>query len=110
MLYPMYMRCSNDPNSIHVWKFFDYNELKIACAFPRENGKPMNWGNFPEYQQGKQFALNTEDMQKEGNAFLKYVGRSLFGSLGKSLSDFFLSPPSDFRHHKRWVNYFLKPI
>jgi len=109
MLYPNVHEMLKRPEFNSRVEVFDYNELKIACAFPRENGKPMNWGNFPEYQQGKQSALNTEAMQKEGNAFLKYVGRSLFGSLGKSLSDFFRSPPSDFRHHKRWVNYFLKP-
>jgi len=75
MLYPNVHEMLKRPEFNSRVQVFDYNELKIACAFPRENGKPMNWGNFPEYQQGEQFALNTEAMQKEGNAFLQYVGR-----------------------------------
>jgi len=109
MLYPNVHEMLKRPEFKSRVPVTDYNELRIASAFPRENGKQMNWGNFPEYQQGEKFALYTEAMAKEGTAFLKFVGRSLFGHLGQSLSDFFHAPPPDFKHHKRWVNYFLKP-
>ncbi|HEX9332178.1 MAG TPA: FAD/NAD(P)-binding protein, partial [Anaerolineales bacterium] len=109
MLYPNVHEMLKRPEFASRVPVTNYNELKIAAAFPRENDKPMNWGNFPEYQQGEKFALYTESMANEGTAFLKYVGRSIFGHLGQTLSDFFHSPPPDFKHHKRWVNYFLKP-
>ena len=38
----------------------DAGPLKMACAFPPRNGQPMNWGNFPAYQQGPLFALYSE--------------------------------------------------
>ena len=34
--------------------------LTVACGFPRRNGQPMNWGNFPAYQSGELFALYNE--------------------------------------------------
>lgn len=88
---------------------FDYNDLRIACAFPQEDGKPMNWGNFSEYQKGENFQLYTKEMQAESSAFEKAVGRSIFGSMGESLSKFFKSPPRSFKNPDHWVNYFLKP-
>jgi hypothetical protein len=109
MLYPNVHRMLQRPEFKSRVQVFDYNDLKIACAFPREDGKPMNWGNFPEYQTGENFQLFTREMQAESAAFEKAVGRSLFGSMGESLAKFFKSPPGSFKKPERWVNYFLKP-
>ena len=109
MLYPNVHEMLQRPEFISRVEVFDYNDLRIACAFPREDGKPMNWGNFPEYQQGENFQLFNQEMQAESAAFEKAVGRSIFGSMGESLSTFFKSPPGSFKKPERWVNYFLKP-
>ncbi|MDX1377392.1 MAG: FAD/NAD(P)-binding protein [Anaerolineales bacterium] len=109
MLYPNVHQMLQRPEFKSRVEVFDYNDLKIACAFPKEKGKSMNWGNFPEYQKGNKFQLVTDEMKDESAAFEKAVGRSLFGRMGQSLADFFKSPPSSFKQPERWVNYFLKP-
>jgi hypothetical protein len=43
---------------------FDYNDLRIACAFPREGGKPMNWATF-RISNRENFQLFTKDMRAE---------------------------------------------
>lgn len=109
MLYPNVHEMLQRPEFKSRVEVFDYNDLRIACAFPQEDGKPMNWGNFPDYQQGDNFQLYNQEMRAESDAFEKAVGRSIFGSLGESLSTFFKSPPGSFKNPARWVNYFLKP-
>ncbi len=88
----------------------NYPELKIACAFPRdENGKLMNWGNFRDYQQGEKFALYTKEMEEDSITFQNFIGRSIFGSASETLSGYFQSPPAGFKDPKHWVDFFLKP-
>ena len=109
MLYPNVHEMLQRPEFKARVEVFDYNDLRIACAFPKEDGNYMNWGNFPEYQQGEKFQLFNKEMQAESAAFEKAVGRSIFGSMGKSLAKFFKTPPSSFKNPHRWENYFLKP-
>lgn len=109
MLYPNVHQMLQRPEFKTRVEVFDYNDLKIACAFPRLDGKYMNWGNFPEYQKGEKFQLATTAMEAEGEAFMKAVGGSIFGRMGETLESFFKSPPSSFKHPQHWVNYFLKP-
>jgi hypothetical protein len=110
MLYPNTHEMLKRPEFESRVPVFDYPELKIACAFPRDdNGNQMNWGNFPEYQQGDKFALYSENMQADSNAFQQFIGRSIFRSAGETLSAYFQTSPSGFRDPNRWENYFLKP-
>jgi hypothetical protein len=109
MLYPNVHQMLQRPEFKTRVEVFDYNDLKIACAFPRMDGKYMNWGNFPEYQNGEKFQLATKEMEAEGEAFMKAVGGSIFRRMGETLESYFKSPPAAFKHPHHWVNYFLKP-
>jgi hypothetical protein len=93
----------------------DAGPLKIACAFPPRNGQSMNWGNFPEYQQGPLFALYSEAGMVKDCTELQNFMRSFFDFhleswAGKSVQDWLDAPvggpltnPADF------VSYFVDP-
>ena len=89
----------------------DYNALKIAAAFPRLNGQPMNWGNFPEYQQGSNFALYNDDMKFDIAAFQDFIEAELFVDWEmKTLQQFFFpNPPIPFLNKTDFINYILSP-
>lgn len=91
----------------------DYDSLKIACAFPRFNGQPMNWGNFPEYQQGSDFALYNSDMKLDIDEFQAFIEVCLLDGWGmKTLEEyFFTNPPklSYYPNKQDFVNYILSP-
>ena len=92
----------------------DAGPLKIACAFPPRNGQSMNWGNFPQYQQGPLFALYSEPGMVPDCTELQNFIRSFFdfemGWAGKSVQDWLNAPvggtltnPADF------ISYFVDP-
>ena len=92
----------------------DAGPLKMACAFPPRNGQPMNWGNFPAYQQGPLFALYSETGMVPDCRQLQDFIRSFFDFdlkwAGKSVQDWLDHPtgaplvdPTDF------VDYFVDP-
>ncbi|MEW6083337.1 MAG: hypothetical protein AB1607_01960 [Chloroflexota bacterium] len=89
----------------------DYNSLKVAAAFPRLNGKPMNWGNFPEYQKGPNFALYSSEMKFDANLFQDFIEAELFDHWSmKKLYDFFYpNPPIPFINKTDFINYILSP-
>jgi hypothetical protein len=88
----------------------NYDQLKIACAFPAENNSPLNWGNFPDYQQGPNFALYSEDMQFDIGAFQSFIEVSLLTGWGnKTLQDYFNDPPTPYRNQDQFINYILAP-
>ena len=88
----------------------EYDQLKIACAFPPENNNPLNWGNFPDYQQGPNFALYSEDMQFDAGAFQAFIEISLLEGWGnKTLAEYFASPPTAYRNQQQFINYILAP-
>lgn len=90
----------------------DYNELQIACAFPRDaQGNPQNWGNFTTYQTGSTL-FNDPDMQFDIGAFEAFLEVSApLGWGKKSLADFFNSPPPEIqlRNPEKFINYFVAP-
>jgi hypothetical protein len=110
MLYPNVHEMLKHPDFKSRVPVFNYPELKIACAFPRdEHNRPVNWGNFPAYQQGEKFALYTQEMEADSGTFQNFIGRSILRSGNETLSDYFNSQPAGFKDSKKWVNYFLKP-
>ncbi|HAV76186.1 MAG TPA: hypothetical protein DCX53_02420, partial [Anaerolineae bacterium] len=91
----------------------DYESLKIACAFPPLNGQPMNWGNFPEYQQGSNFTLYNSDMKLDIAEFQAFIEVCLLDGWGmKTLEEyFFTDPPKLSLYPKKmdFINYILSP-
>jgi len=88
----------------------NYDSLKIACAFPPLNGQPMNWGNFPEYQQGSNFALYNSDMQFDIDQFQAFIELCLVdGWSMKTLQNYFDNPPTPYRNQTDFINYILSP-
>ncbi|WKZ49408.1 MAG: NAD(P)-binding protein [Anaerolineales bacterium] len=89
----------------------DYNSLKISAAFPRLNGQPMNWGNFPAYQQGPNFTLYDDDMKFDIAAFQDFIEAELFVDWQmKTLQEFFFpNPPIPFLNKTDFINYILSP-
>jgi glycine/D-amino acid oxidase-like deaminating enzyme len=90
-----------------------YDALKIACAFPRNaQGAPANWGNFPDYQSGPNFALYDEDMRYDANVFQNFLQTVPFDfkTWGmKSLQDYFDNPPQTYRNLQQFINFFVAP-
>lgn len=90
----------------------DYNELQIACAFPRDSaGNMQNWGNFPAYQTGPQFsALYNPDMQKDIDEFQSFIELSIPLGWGmKSVQDYFDNPPVPLSNPDQFINYLVAP-
>src|SRR3954468_13990907 len=54
-----------------------YDSLKVACGFPRLNNTPQNWGNFPAYQTGANFAMYTPEMLSDAQRFQSFMDVAL---------------------------------
>lgn len=113
MLYPNVHEMLKRPEFKSQVPVFDYDSLKIACAFPKDaSGAPLNWGNFPAYQQGDNFALYSPEMADDAELFEAFLELSLVtGWGGKSLQSYFDDPPGPLKYQdpQRFVNYLLKP-
>lgn len=92
----------------------DSGPLRVACAFPPRNAQPMNWGNFPAYQQGPLFALYNETGMVPDCTRLQDFIRTFFDFdkkwASRSLQQWLDAPtggplvnPTDF------INYFVDP-
>lgn len=88
-----------------------FDDLRVGCAFPDQprTGAPVNWGNFPAYQQGPDFALYSPEMAADARAFTEFIERSPWtGWAGRTVADFFRDPrgvtdPATF------ADYFVAP-
>jgi hypothetical protein len=113
MLYPNVHEMLKRPEFKSRVPVFDYDSLKIACSFPPdETGAPLNWGNFPAYQQGDNFALYSPAMADDAKVFEAFIEFSLLtGWGGKTLQSYFDNPPGPFQYQdeQRFINYLLKP-
>ena len=88
----------------------DYDQLKISAAFPRLNNNPMNWGNFPDYQSGPNFALYSQAMQSDIGSFQAFIEISLAdGWAFKTLQQYFDNPPTPYQNADQFINYILAP-
>lgn len=87
-----------------------YDDLRVACAFPRKNGEPRNWGNFADYQRGPDFAMYTAAMKDDAERFQDFIDFSLIeGWAGKTLAEYLANPPLPYEDQAEFVNFFLYP-
>ena len=64
----------------------DYDELKLACAYPDQNGAPRNWANFDAYQGDPLFSLYSPQMRANSHRFQEFLETAAFrGWAGKSV-------------------------
>jgi hypothetical protein len=90
----------------------DYDELKLACAYPDESGAPRNWANFDAYQGDPLFSLYSPQMRANSHRFQVFLETAAFrGWAGKSVKEYFATAtgygsPQDQRD---WIDYFLWP-
>ena len=88
----------------------DFDDLKIACAFPDANGQPRNWGNFPEYQSGPLFTMFTPDVDADAQRFQRFMEIGAFeGWFGKTVKEYFTEHGSEYASEQDFVHYFLWP-
>ena len=87
-----------------------YDQLKVACAFPRKNGAPQNWGNFPSYQSGPNFAMYTPDMRANAVRFQSFIDVALLTGWGsKTLAEYFNTLAVPYVQQQDFLNYFVYP-
>jgi len=89
-----------------------FDALQVACAFPRSaSGQRQNWGNFPAYQAGNDFALYDLDMSADANMFQNFVQFAFDKSwLTKTLAEYFADPPQAYTRLNDFVAYFISPF
>ncbi len=87
-----------------------YDSLKVACGFPRLAGAPQNWGNFPAYQTGSNFAMFTPAMFRDAQRFQDFIDVCLIEGWGsKTLAEYFANPGVPYENQQDFLNYFLFP-
>jgi len=87
-----------------------YDSLKVACGFPRLNNVPQNWGNFPAYQTGPNFAMYTPAMLADAQRFQSFIDVALFeGWADKTIAEYFASLTVPYENQSDFLNYFLFP-
>lgn len=87
-----------------------YDQLKVACGFPRREGKPQNWGNFESYRGGEQFGMYTEAMYEDAKRFQDFIDVSLIlGYAGKTLDEYFNGLSVPYLAQEDFVAYFVDP-
>lgn len=88
-----------------------YDSLKIAAAFPRLNGQPMNWGNFPDYQQGTNFAMYSAGVKADIQTFQDFVELSIAKKdwRNETLQEYFGKNGGSYRNSDFFQLYILAP-
>lgn len=86
-----------------------YDDLKVACGFPRLNGQERNWGNFDSYRTGPKFAMYDADMYADAKRFQDFVDVSLLGHAGETLAEYFAGLKVPYVNQKDFLSYFLDP-
>jgi hypothetical protein len=88
----------------------DFDDLRVACAFPDADGQPQNWGNFPEYQDGPLFTMYSDKVFADSERFRRFMEVGAFkGWFGKSLKEYFAQYGSAYADEQFFVHYFLWP-
>jgi predicted NAD/FAD-binding protein len=86
-----------------------YDSLKVACGFPRLAGAPQNWGNFPAYQTGSNFAMYTPAMLRDAQRFQDFMDGALLAGWGsKTLAEYFATT-TPYEDQANFLNYFVFP-
>lgn len=87
-----------------------YDSLKVACGFPPIQGAPQNWGNFPAYRSGPNFAMYTDAMYRNAQRFQDFIDVALLLGWGsKSLAEYFNSLSVPYENQADFLNYFIYP-
>lgn len=87
-----------------------FDDLQVACGFPPLQGVPQNWGNFPAYQQGGNFAMYTPSMYRNAQRFQDFMDVALFeGFANKTISEYFSGLTVPYEDQDAFLNYFLYP-
>ena len=87
-----------------------YDKLQVACAFPRLNSTPQNWGNFADYQSGPTFAMYTPAMVANAQRFQSFIDVALFQGWGsKTVADYFNTVSPQYTNQTDFLNYFIYP-
>jgi len=110
MLYPNIDALLARPNIAERVPVAKFDELKVACGFPRLNGAPQNWGNFAAYQSGADFALYTAAMYRDAQRFQGVIDVALFEGMGAmTLAEYFAGLAVPYENQTDFLNYFLFP-
>lgn len=106
------LMCSESPFT-QTAPVADAAPLTISCGFPRVDGQPMNWGNFPEYQSGELFALyQRAGMSADCANFEEYMNSMVLHPRGalESMQDWLDDPqPNGLTDKDDFIAYFLDP-
>jgi predicted NAD/FAD-binding protein len=87
-----------------------YDSLKVACAFPRYQGQPQNWGNFGAYRSGPNFALYTPAMYRNAERFQTFMDLALLEGWGpQTLQAYFDTVPIKYEEQQAFLDYFIYP-
>ncbi|WP_169735365.1 FAD-dependent oxidoreductase [Actinokineospora inagensis] len=111
LLYPNVAAMLGSPAFESV-RLTDVDDLRVACAFPGPPAieEPLNWGNFPEYQQGPSFGLYSQEMQADATTFQDFIEMSVAVGWGElTVGDFFRKLPVPLNDPDRFREYFVAP-
>jgi predicted NAD/FAD-binding protein len=110
LFYPNISELLKRPGIASQVPVVDYDQLKVACGFPRLNNVPQNWGNFPAYQTGPNFAMYTPDMLNDALRFQAFMDDALVEGWGsKTIAEYFNSLAVPYANQNDFLNYFLYP-
>ena len=110
LLYPNINALLQRPEIASMVPVVSYDSLKVACAFPRLAGAPQNWGNFPAYQTGSNFAMYTPAMLRDAQRFQTFIDLAWVEGWGpKTLAQYFASLAVPYENQSDFLNYFLFP-
>ena len=110
LLYPNIDTLVNRPEIAPQVPVTPYDALQVACGFPRLAGAAQNWGNFPAYQSGSNFAMYTPAMLRDAQRFQTFIDDALLeGWGGKTIAEYFASLTVPYENQQDFLNYFLFP-
>jgi hypothetical protein len=110
LLYPNIEALVKHPGITEHVPVASYDDLKVACGFPRRNGQMQNWGNFDAYRGGTDFAMYTEAMYDDAKRFQDFIDLSLVLGWGsKSLAEYFDTVDVPYSDQQEFLAYFVDP-
>jgi hypothetical protein len=88
----------------------NFDELKVACAFPRWNNYKQNWGNFDAYRGTPGFELYTQQMYDNAERFQNFMDLCLVEGWGsKTLAEYFATVSPPYEEQELFLNVFVYP-
>ena len=110
LLYPNIDALVKVPGIAEQVPYQAYDDLKVACGFPRKGGQPQNWGNFDAYRTGPNFAMYTDTMYNNAKRFQDFIDLALLEGWGsKSLAEYFDTLKVPYEDQDDFLAYFIDP-